>query len=197
MADVPSFPRRIQIEEVRFRSPVSESVAQKLGGTMNYILDRYIIPPGFVAMYGGLEASLPSGWIICDGRAIDRTVYNLLYLAIGTLHGVGNGSTTFNVPDLRGLFVRGVNNTTIGTGGYPNANVGRTITGTGTTLDPGSTQGSSVEAHRHAFGGNTGSGDHPSHGPTFAGPPHTGATGLNDGVETRPANYYLHYIIHW
>ena len=51
-------------------------------------------------MYGG--ASAPTGWLLCDGTAYSRTVtYSSLFAAIGTAYGVGDGSTTFNVPDLR------------------------------------------------------------------------------------------------
>jgi microcystin-dependent protein len=58
------------------------------------------LPPGTLAAYGG--ATAPSGWLLCDGSAVSRTVYGLLFSAIGTIYGAGDGSTTFNVPDLRG-----------------------------------------------------------------------------------------------
>jgi len=47
-------------------------------------------------------SSLPTGWLWCDGSAVSRTTYADLFTAIGTTYGVGDGSTTFNVPDLRG-----------------------------------------------------------------------------------------------
>jgi len=49
----------------------------------------------------------PTGWLKCDGSAVSRTTYSQLFAAIGTNYGAGNGSTTFNVPDLRGEFIRG------------------------------------------------------------------------------------------
>jgi hypothetical protein len=49
----------------------------------------------------------PAGWIKADGAAISRSTYAALFTAIGTTFGVGDGSTTFNVPDLRGEFIRG------------------------------------------------------------------------------------------
>lgn len=52
-------------------------------------------------------ASAPTGWLAADGSAVSRTTYSGLFTAIGTTWGAGNGSTTFNVPDLRGAFVRG------------------------------------------------------------------------------------------
>jgi len=51
-------------------------------------------------------SSAPVGWIKADGSAISRTDYSELFDVIGTDHGVGDGSTTFNVPDLRGEFLR-------------------------------------------------------------------------------------------
>jgi microcystin-dependent protein len=52
-------------------------------------------------------SDVPEGWLICDGKAVSRTVYPRLFGAMGTIYGEGDGSTTFNLPDMRGLFVRG------------------------------------------------------------------------------------------
>lgn len=63
------------------------------------------VPPGalvFVAM-----STVPAGYLKANGAAVSRTTYAALFAALGTYYGVGNGSTTFNVPDLRGEFVRG------------------------------------------------------------------------------------------
>lgn len=49
----------------------------------------------------------PTGWLKCNGAAISRTAYPALFARIGTVWGAGNGSTTFNVPDLQGEFLRG------------------------------------------------------------------------------------------
>lgn len=54
---------------------------------------------GSVTMYAG--SSAPAGWLLCNGQAVSRTTYSALFSAIGTTWGVGNGSTTFNVPDMR------------------------------------------------------------------------------------------------
>ena len=62
-------------------------------------------PPGKIMLYAGINT--PSGYIYCDGREVSRTTYADLFAAIGTTYGDGNGTTTFNVPDLRGEFVRG------------------------------------------------------------------------------------------
>lgn len=57
-------------------------------------------PPGTLKEYAGLDT--PSGYLLCYGQAISRTTYAALFAKIGTAWGVGDGSTTFNVPDFRG-----------------------------------------------------------------------------------------------
>lgn len=57
---------------------------------------------GQIVMFAGASAKVPTGWKICDGSALSRTTYSGLYNVIGTTWGSGNGSTTFNIPDLRG-----------------------------------------------------------------------------------------------
>lgn len=59
-----------------------------------------IAPIGSVQLYAG--ATAPNKWLICDGRAVSRTTYALLFAAIGVAYGAGDGSTTFNLPDFRG-----------------------------------------------------------------------------------------------
>lgn len=62
-------------------------------------------PSGAIKMYGG--SSAPSGYLLCYGQAVSRSNYSDLYTAIGTTFGAGDGSTTFNLPDLRGRFPLG------------------------------------------------------------------------------------------
>lgn len=63
-------------------------------------------PPGMIIAFG--IATAPTGFLICDGTAVSRTTYASLFAVIGTTWGSGNGSTTFNLPDLRGVFLRGL-----------------------------------------------------------------------------------------
>jgi microcystin-dependent protein len=62
-------------------------------------------PVGAVSAFA--MATAPTGWLKANGAAVSRTVYSALFSAIGTTFGAGNGSSTFNLPDLRGEFVRG------------------------------------------------------------------------------------------
>jgi microcystin-dependent protein len=58
------------------------------------------LPSGVVAPFAG--SSAPAGWLLCDGSAVSRTIYAALFAAIGTTWGAGDGSTTFNVPNMLG-----------------------------------------------------------------------------------------------
>ena len=62
-------------------------------------------PLGTINAFGGSVA--PDGWLMCQGQAVSRTTYADLFAVVGTAFGAGDGSTTFNIPDLRGEFLRG------------------------------------------------------------------------------------------
>lgn len=63
-------------------------------------------PAGVVQAFAGSAA--PTGWLLCNGAAVSRTVYAALFAAIASAHGSADGSTTFNLPDYRGRMIRGV-----------------------------------------------------------------------------------------
>lgn len=58
------------------------------------------LPAGSIVDYAG--GAVPAGWLLCYGQALSRAEYATLFNAIGTTHGAGDGSTTFNLPDCRG-----------------------------------------------------------------------------------------------
>lgn len=96
--------------------------------------------------------SAPDGWLKANGAAISRTTYANLFAAISTTFGTGDGSTTFNLPDLRGEFVRGIDE---GRG----ADSGRVF---------GANQGSANASHNHRVYGNTaGAGNHNHHASVY------------------------------
>jgi microcystin-dependent protein len=64
-----------------------------------------LIPIGVVAPFTG--HALSNSWLMCDGSAVSRTTYPSLFAIVGTTYGVGDGSTTFNLPDMRGRAVVG------------------------------------------------------------------------------------------
>lgn len=88
-------------------------------------------PSGFIAAFA--METLPDGWILCDGKIYFRKDYRSLFEAIGEIWGRGDGYTTFRVPDLRGMFLRGLD-------GWRGIDRGRTL---------GSQQDDSFKAHGH------------------------------------------------
>ena len=139
-------------------------------------------PAGTIITFAG--ATCPSGYIAADGSAISRTTYANLFAAISTLYGTGDGSTTFNLPDLRGEFIRGWDN---GRG----VDTGRSIA---------TAQADSLKAHTHtlsnprqAQGGEVGG---LSNTPTAApGGGTVASTDSTGGSETRPRNIAMLYCI--
>jgi len=70
---------------------------------LEYFLTMFTTPIGTIVAWGGATlAAIPNGWRVCDGSAVSRTAFNALFKVTGTTFGVGDGSTTFNLPDLRG-----------------------------------------------------------------------------------------------
>lgn len=66
------------------------------------------IPTGVIFPF--TSSTIPTGWLLCDGSAVLRTLYYQLFDVIGTTYGAGNGTTTFNLPDLRGRVIAGRDN---------------------------------------------------------------------------------------
>jgi hypothetical protein len=198
MTNIPDALNFIQTEETSAYAPVAESTLFKVGGSMNYLLNHYPIPPGTIHAFFGLETNIPPGFLVADGRTFSRTGEANLFAAIGTLGGVGDGLTTANTPDCRGLFVRGVDLTSSGQAGRDPDHAGRTPTGTGSSEQAGSFEADIVGAHNHYIPTNAGGAGASLQGSTGVNPMGTptetgGTTGI--GAETRPKNLYVLYII--
>ena len=73
---------------------------------MQFIKTTDSLPCGFIGEWG--SASIPFGWLNCDGSAVSRTYFADLFNVISTTWGSGDNSTTFNLPDLRGASPAGV-----------------------------------------------------------------------------------------
>ena len=76
-----------------------------VGDTITAALLNAMMPVGTILLYGGTSA--PTGWLLCNGNAVSRTTYSELFAVLSTSYGVGDGSTTFNVPDFLGRTVIG------------------------------------------------------------------------------------------
>lgn len=156
-------------------------------------------PAGAVTAFAGGTA--PTGWLECNGAAVSRTTYAALFGAIGVTYGSGDGISTFNLPDLRGEFLRGWSH------GKTGVDEGRTL---------GSSQGDQLQTHEHAVWNPlhstwaTVTNDGPTsvdtaYQDTIADPGDSTITANvlrakdltvgNSGTETRPRNIAMMYII--
>jgi microcystin-dependent protein len=192
MTQIVGAPKYIQEEEIAFRSPISESTMYKYGQTNNYLLDHYPIAPGTVHAFAGPEANVPSGYIPCDGRSILKTAEPDLYAAIAGYWG--ETLTHFNVPDMRGLFLRMVDTTTNGDANRDPDELTRAPSGTGTASEPGSYQADEFKAHTHNWFNQGGAGGD-SYANTNSGQANPLATSSTGGAESRPKNVYVIYMI--
>ena len=139
---------------------------------------------------------LPAGWLLCDGSAINRTLYGKLFSFIATNWGDGDGSTTYNVPDLRGYFLRGQSS---GTGNDPDAGSRYAISGGNTGDMVGSYESHAMQQHYHyygAFAQRAGGGLGVDQGVNFGTTYITDTVyGANVSGETRPLNANVTYMI--
>lgn len=114
-----------------------------------------LLPSGAVVPFAGNTS--PDGWLVCDGSAVSRTQYAGLYNYIGTLYGAGNGSTTFNIPDMRNEFVRGAS----------------------TTREVGAKESDEIKSHSHSGSTNT-TGNHNHSGSTSGAGSHRHDIGFSN-----------------
>jgi len=178
------------------------------------------VPVGTVVAYAGKATEIPDPehWCLCDGRPLRRDLYRALFRRIGIAHGWGDGSSTFNIPDYQGRFLRGVDH---GEGRDPDAGGRQAMGHHGNTGDNvGSVQRDMIQSHkhddsghqhwipidkkvtdapdgdRHGFHGD--GGHHTDRGKANLGDPTdsgTGAGPARHGKETRPKNAYVNWII--
>ena len=189
------------------------SVGEQGWGTMvneNFDkIDAYI--PGVIQLYAG--SSAPNGWLICNGQAVSRTTYAALFAVIGTTYGAGNGSTTFNIPNLVNKTVRGSNS--LGKTGGSDTVILTTAQMPAHSHGVGSLATNNTGAHTHTVGTGTryaggSSGNYPSatyntsdvtvntnsngaHSHTISGS--TGSVGSGSAVSITNPYVMLHYII--
>lgn len=157
-------------------------------------------PPGMIMPFAASTA--PTGFLICDGTAVSRTTYAALFAVVGATWGAGNGTTTFNIPDLRGVFLRGLDSGR----GYDNSRTFASYQADGypahthTITDPGHTHTYTAGGAGTGYvtGGNVPVGvSTPSSTSTL--PKLTGITVTDSGggsaTETRPKNVAILYCI--
>jgi microcystin-dependent protein len=176
-----------------------------------------IAPTGTIVAFAGI--AVPPNWLLCDGAEIVRLDYPALFSTIGTSFGGGDGVTTFNLPDLRGRFMRGVDH---GSGHDPDAASREASNPGGSVADAvGSMQSDSFQGHRHTYSdpghthdycawniagphlatfGGFGFSCGPTSGSvtniTITDPANDGTSGApRTSLETRPTNVNVNYIV--
>ena len=190
---------------------------------MGFLSIKSIIPVGTVFSFAGTTA--PEGWIMCDGRSLNRNDYPELFAVLGYSHG-GNLTSTFNLPDYRGRFLRGSDNMGTSQGAAnrdPDSSNRESMNANGNLGNQvGSTQGDGTIDHEHYFftkqddgrnfdgfpiNGNLGfmkdNGSQAGYQPaSFAGTGVGSVATDNNAInrtrikaEVRPINAYVNYII--
>lgn len=169
---------------------------------------RLAPPPGTVISFAG--AAVPAGYLECNGQAVSRAQFSELFAALGTTWGAGDGSTTFNLPDLRGRFIRGSDD---GAGRDPDAGAraacaaGGPTGGTVATCQPDAFQGHWHRYHWYGVGSQPWRGQDAQAGSTEPDSnfprDNQVRTAVTDGVhgnprvasETRPQNASLRFLV--
>ena len=168
---------RIDSTNIVFLNPESQNLNIMIGASVAFNLE-----------------TPPIGFLEEDGSAISRTTFAPLFAKIGVRFGIGDGSTTFNIPDLRGEFIRGWSN---GSAADPDR-ASRTDSGDGTTGDNvGTKQSDQIQSHNHSSGS---FGPRPADGTANVFVTTDNAfpvinTGSTGGNETRPRNVYKMWCI--
>ena len=93
-----SFPSTYNVTRLFWRSDFGR-MYYNAGTLGSPVWEGADVPVGTINMYAGGVGDIPNGWLLCNGGAVSRTTYAQLFAVLDTEYGVGNGSTTFNVPD--------------------------------------------------------------------------------------------------
>jgi len=162
------------------------------------------LPSGSVIPFAG--DNIPVGWLLCDGSIVSRSGYRDLFNAIGEAWGNGDGSSTFHIPDMRGMTLRGVDDPAGSLETPPNRDpdkASRTAMNAGgnTGDNVGSYQSHAMEQHVHEVyqSGNFGGGTNANSEHHLSGSWNTrhqgGAVGVSTSTETRMKNCSVNYIV--
>ncbi len=196
------------VNAVKFTGDGSDlKVANATLAALRMALDM-LVPIGTITAYGGdlrkpeiIQQLHDEGWLVCNGDPVKRNEYPELFNTIGVSFGAGDSKTTFHLPDMRGRFLRGVDQ---GKGVDPDAASRLAAAPGGNTGDAvGSVQEDAYQKHGHplektvykhyrSFKGESGKQHTLIHNQGQEWIKNTQAVG---GQETRPRNIYVHWII--
>lgn len=192
----------------------------KINTSSDFTINQVSIAPPIGSITAYTLATSPPGWLICDGSQVSRTTYASLFAVIGVTFGLGNNSTTFNLPNYQGAFLRGTG--TNGAYSGPSLNTSQTHatqththTATSVVTDPGHSHSQTTNNDDY---NNTGGNNFPgSSNPSFAANDtgvnkswvniNSNSTGITvstsvgnsttsvNANETRPYNFGVYWII--
>ena len=148
-----------------------------IGGT------SVLSPAGAIMQYAG--SSAPTGWLLADGSAVSRTTYAALFAVISTTYGAGNGSTTFNLPNLKGKVPVGVDSSDTSFDALGETGGAKTHTLTSAEM-PSHTHTDS--GHAHGFSGGGGWGAGPADGSRFRADANSPANSWSFNILSSTAN---------
>ena len=184
------------LQSIQYLSGVSSNIQTQINSITTNITALFSYQP-----LGVIITSLvfvPSPFLLCDGSAISRSTYSALFTAIGTTYGAGNGSTTFNLPNFQGMFLRGQGTQTLGGVAYTSGATIATFQADALQDHVHSGQSGSYLASTNgsvsaAYGWNAIASQRPNSN-TFS---NTGTVNASyrSSTETRPANYGVYYYI--
>ena len=193
---------RQQLMSVPFAVQSQQAQTAQQATTLIASYANTLCPPGTIVAYATANPPAPPGWLPCDGRAISRVDYAILFALIGTSYGAGDGVNTFNLPDTRGFFLRGID---WGTGRDPERGQRYSLYSGGLSGDNIATyQNDAIKSHSHPSHQNLSNSGfiEGTPNPTFQVSGGSGLgmttflnTGVFGGPETRPKNLCVNYII--
>jgi hypothetical protein len=180
----------IILDHASTTTQVTSNLSVGGGLTMNSGANFTFIPIGTINT--SVVATVPTGFLYCNGQAVNRSIYAGLFLAIGTTFGAGNGSTTFNVPNFQGAFIRGAGNQTVGDVTYTAPAVG--------TAQQDQVLQTTVYATNEGFRDCAAGARECVARYRITGDPVDTGTGIlpqfqRQGTENRPMNYSVYYYI--
>lgn len=157
------------------------------------------VPIGAMLPYAG--ASAPTHWLLCSGQAISRTTYAALFAVIGSTYGSGDGSTTFNLPDMRGRLALGLDNMGGSSANRVTASAADDLGGSG-GAETHSLSTSQLPAHTHSLtyyasgsGGSTTGVQYGTNAHTPSSSFSTGSTGSGNAVNHMNPWLALNWVI--
>lgn len=137
-----------EIKDTRLRKQIEEALSNFPRNQLTNLIRS--TPAGTIAAYGSTNINVEIGWLLCDGREVPKKRYPELYMAIGTTWGKSANADLFMLPDLRGVFLRGVNGNRTDEFADPDVAIRRNVAGgDGVANQVGSFQPDQLQNHRH------------------------------------------------